>query len=1090
MKLSKAVKLVLFSLIFSTVLMSQAYAACTLPATSHADNITALSDLLPGDARGALAVDIEGLLAGSSATRVNALLNGTGNGDPVLKELFGAINKLAEYVNLNTVMDTAFLAQTTDASDGLFLLAKTSCELIGDVALDVLPDGVYGSHAMYLDLNGNSLSLLTDGVLIVGKLAAVQSVLDVVDGTSPANDSDIDPFKSALQSGSPFSFIYGLPAMDKAITPDDSLRGAKLVSGSLDFAGANISGSVSFHTSNASAYVDKYNDLNVNAIYAGEAELALNGPVANGLSQVEVTIPSTPINKTSAQLLNSRNTLKKLIIGMNAWDHAKDVEDGNKPYLAMTVLGEDLGAKQPGSVFIRWEFKDDADFIDPDCSVPGPGCGRGTTAAFNEDELPPGYELTDCQFLDTDTPSKYMVLNLYHGSGGSVFEGVRAEWDTFVKTPVGADPDESPRRTRFMLRDALASAVSFTPMHGMTSPEPLTYQLVGNNAEIYVGKMEGDTQIDVFEAVFPKPDPISATVVRFAREMAISNDYIYYGNGVYDRAEYNASTVNYDSYLVEPLSGVQITRNDHWAQYLADDPTYLVYYTNMLEYTVTPMDNLDSTHLNFMFNPTDWIDELIAFKYNGHEKAWMTGAVEELFKGKNDTMASFFVENTTPATYYHFQIDEPALMEEALNLPQGYSLAQTHFFDEPSPTEDYYLTLSLYDIAGSIEGTRAEWSVYVDDENDGIDREHMMIIDLQTEDAALDPVSMINLPSLVEHELAGGTISTSLSSMTIDFDANFDTADATVEAVSLDWIEAGERPCHLNGICDKLYYDAETLDVPVLLPLPASVTATVSTPWDAYINTVPSAVFFRNNTIPHQYVIKPWQNLKVEVDDPPPPPICFEGTHTITGTGTMIGRTSSAVDSTYTYYGGGTLSGDILDFYLDQTIQNVLGESHMIFSVSLDIGTAEHTQELLSCTSQSILMCAEANPIIGTAAAISIFDAENLNTADMDNITWDVNFEVEIAAMGTADSASSYTAALGDPMQAEICNNGVDDDCDGFLDCKDSDCVDDVYCNSWLTPASVVNSECKESSDMANYIFLMCIPVGALLLWKGLRRRK
>jgi hypothetical protein len=319
-------------------------------------------------------------------------------------------------------------------------------------------------------------------------------------------------------------------------------------------------------------------------------------------------------------------------------------------------------------------------------------------------------------------------------------------------------------------------------MHGLTPPEPLSYQFVGRNAEIYVGKMEGDVQVDVFEAAFPTPDPATAPVARFTREMAISNDYIYWANGVYDRAEYNASTFNYDSYLVEPLSQVQITRNDHWAQYLADDPTYLVYYVNTLEYIASPWDNLDSPYLNFMFNPPGWLAELEGFKYNGHELAWMQDSVQSLFRGQDDSPTPLIVENTTPATYYNFQITDPTGMADALNLPAGYSLAPTGFFQD-IPGEDYYLTLSIYEIKDSAEGTRAEWSVYADDGNG---REHFMIIDLQTEDAAVDPLSMINLPSKVDHDLTAGTLSTTLSSLTIDFDAEFDTGGGTEEDLSLD----------------------------------------------------------------------------------------------------------------------------------------------------------------------------------------------------------------------------------------------------------------------------------------------------------------
>ena len=35
----------------------------------------------------------------------------------------------------------------------------------------------------------------------------------------------------------------------------------------------------------------------------------------------------------------------------------------------------------------------------------------------------------------------------------------------------------------------------------------------------------------------------------------------------------------------------------------------------------------------------------------------------------------------------------------------------------------------------------------------------------------------------------------------------------------------------------------------------------------------------------------------------------------------------------------------------------------------------------------------------------------------------------------------------GDPPQSEICNNGIDDDGDGLVDCEDSDCDDDPDCD-------------------------------------------
>ncbi len=63
------------------------------------------------------------------------------------------------------------------------------------------------------------------------------------------------------------------------------------------------------------------------------------------------------------------------------------------------------------------------------------------------------------------------------------------------------------------------------------------------------------------------------------------------------------------------------------------------------------------------------------------------------------------------------------------------------------------------------------------------------------------------------------------------------------------------------------------------------------------------------------------------------------------------------------------------------------------------------------------------------------------------------------------------------PGMPEVPGNGIDDDCNPNTP-------------QWDAPASVINAEYKGPSDIANYLFLLCIPVGAVLLWKGLRRKK
>jgi hypothetical protein len=242
-----------------------------------------------------------------------------------------------------------------------------------------------------------------------------------------------------------------------------------------------------------------------------------------------------------------------------------------------------------------------------------------------------------------------------------------------------------------------------------------------------------------------------------------------------------------------------------------------------------------------------------------------------------------------------------------------------------------------------------------------------------------------------------------------------------------------------------------------------------------------------------EYVVKPWHNLKVYVEDPPPPPVCFEGTHTITGTGALIGRTNPAVNSTYTYYGGGSLDGNNLNFYVDNETVNVLGTTHMLFSVGFDYTTGVGIQEVLSCTG-SALMCAEVNPLIGTPQAISDYPVSNVDYSDLDNITWDVNMVLDIPGLGLADSESSLAAVLGDPTMPEDCRNGVDDDCDGYLDCDDSDCSADPACESYSGAANAeaasYGSSSLTGSGTVNALTLLLVPIGAVILLRVLRRKK
>jgi hypothetical protein len=956
--------------------------------SAHDDAVADLTGLLPADARGVFAFDLASLTADDPAEEVEALLAGEAD-DVVLAEAFAAFGSLTASLDVAGTMSSAVLVQTTDAAEGSVLLADVGDATIDEVVEGARPDeaGTSGpeDRTAYDDGAGNTLVLLPDGVLVAGGASAVESVVEIADGSEradPADASEIRPFLPALDTEADLTFAYGLPALFEEVAPDRTLRGAAVVSGALEVADGSIGGSLAFHTSNAAEFVESYNRLNRNATGGddpSEEPLELGEPIVEGLGQVQASLPASPIDGSPEAAQASRNVAKKLLVGMEAHEYAEEVVEGGNPALVdLLVKSEADGGTppSPGSVFIRWEFRDEA-----------------ARKAFEENELPPGFTLAPTQFFESDDPEGgyFLALNLYNSGGGTIVNGMRAEWDVFVDPPEGADPDAG-ERPRFMIVDALGEAVSADPLNLVTPAEPLSHAFEGDAVVSTVERTEGDRKVPVFRSSFPKPDPATAPVARFTREMAIGNDYIYWPNGVYDRVVYNASTFNHDAYLVDPAQ-VTVADDTRWAQYLKPEVKDVVYYVNTLEYVASPMANLDSDHLDVT---PEWLEELSTFKYNGHQRAFMRGAVDQLFLGKGDVLVGETVGNETPSADYHFEITDPEGFAATLDLPDGHRLATTSPLE--SGEEAAYLTLSVSEVDGALEGTEAAWTITVDDEGG---RPSKVVLYRMTADVGVDPVDILKLPTEVRHGVDDGQVRTQLSSPTVTFDASFATEGAVDEALSLDWIEAGDEVCSTNGICDQYFYDAETLDVPVHRSAEVAVRS-IDTPWDEFIADEPAIVTARDNA--QEYAVKRWHDLAVEVDELP-----VEGldgaTHTISGTGSLVGRTSDVVDSTYTYTGDAIVDGDELTFAIDQEVQNALGESHIYTTGTFDLTTGQGSQTVVDCRGPD-LMCSD---IVGGSTAI--YTAGDLDASDRDAITWQVEVVVELGgSFGTTDSASTFSA--------------------------------------------------------------------------------
>ncbi len=414
---------------------------------------------------------------------------------------------------------------------------------------------------------------------------------------------------------------------------------------------------------------------------------------------------------------------------------------------------------------------------------------------------------------------------------------------------------------------------------------------------------------------------------------------------------------------------------------------------NTLEYVASPLANLDSPFLDVTPEEREF---LLAFKDNGHQRGIMLMDVEELFRGKDDAYVGLRVANETPSTYYNFEITDPDGLAAALDLPAGHSLAPTRFFE--GGAEGYYLTLSVFEVEDAIEGMRAQWSVYVDD---GSGRPHQRVLDLMTADVGIDPVSIFNLPSEVRHGLAEGVLSTRLSSAAITFDASFETAGTTDEALTMDWIESGDNVCYTNGICDKFYYDAGTLDTPVHRAADVTVNE-FSTPWSEFVSATPAIVFYRDNA--QQYAVKRWHNLEVEVEVAPIDPLDGRYPHhqwqRNAGRARLSQHRGLHLHLHRRRLGRGQ-SVDVPDRPGGGQRPRDLPHLHQ---GHLRPDDREGHADGHRCQGPA-LMC--SNIVPGSEAP---YTAQDLNASNPDIITWKVNVEVDLTTFGMADSASTFTA--------------------------------------------------------------------------------
>lgn len=768
-----------------------------------------LVDLLPASTRGILQLR-EGDIDTTQALQASLEGNAPWRHNPV-----DILRYYCAGMDLAATAEQLLLAQLTSAGDEYALLVAIGKE-DGEQLLDAanLPGaGTYRAFTL-LAVSGTELllALLDERTWVIAPRSSLEQVIDVYLGTLPnIHSGAIANHLERLAEAQPIAFVYGLPALYRPVVPPgsgaNSLNQATVAKGAFAINGDSLAGSLQLASPNARGYTERLLGLlpetHRAAITATDDTIAID---LGGLASADM-----------------RPLLKSLFIGMDGIDYNEAViHGGNVPWMNFKV-GQD-----PNSIFINFEFTD-----------------RAAREAFAAQHLPAGFSLAPIRILDTDAPRYFLVLNVYQSSGGLV-EGARAEWSVFINDPDGGEP-------RFLVVQAAAETISADSVNLLTPPEPVSHALEPDAISSYVGVVDEKTEEEslYFSSRINWPQQ-PEMLVRFHREFAAANDFIFWGNAVADRGLHNATVHNRSAVLITGKE-ITITDKSRWAQYIKPEPVHTVVYRNPLDIVISPWWNLDADYLDVT---EEYRQTLIDFK-NGFYPSTVLGLAEAAMRGVGSALGAFTDGDAVPTTRYHFTVTDPVALLASVGADSGIIPAAIALHDGDRP--DYYLSLAIEGRTDDPCGLRARWSTYVRGEDD---RPQTLVLDTLSSDACLDPESLLGISAVVQQRMDGQQLQTLLASPFMEFTARLDLARGEAVLSGLDWIEAGDRSCSLSGACDHFFYDGQILVRPVMRIASGDVVIDkLRTPWDDYIRTRPAEVTVQQ--APATYATNPWKNVPV-----------------------------------------------------------------------------------------------------------------------------------------------------------------------------------------------------------------------------------
>jgi len=225
--------------------------------------------------------------------------------------------------------------------------------------------------------------------------------------------------------------------------------------------------------------------------------------------------------------------------------------------------------------------------------------------------------------------------------------------------------------------------------------------------------------------------------------------------------------------------------------------------------------------------------------------------------GKENPLVKFTVEKDPPSVYWVFRIKSSVMddLKREIGLPNHFSLCPVQCLENEEP--EYWLTINAYRVSGLANGLRAEWSVFIRDEENN---PHYLIVDARSSKFSVDPIDVITRASTVIHERRDGQLHTEIGEGDRAFTSVITNTDlAKPVTVSRDWVTANDYIYWGNGICDRTFYDTGLANTKQNRIGNENYEVKDGSFWSQFVEPDPSYVLVLQNSI--EFVISPWENI-------------------------------------------------------------------------------------------------------------------------------------------------------------------------------------------------------------------------------------